>query len=763
MKDRIQNNLPAGYQLHWYEFGKVLGQGGFGITYSGLDTNLKQAIAIKEYFPQNYASRDQTGQIHSRGNDEHEIFNWGLTRFIEEAQTLARFKHPNIVRVYSVFEANGAAYMVMELEHGMNIIDAARKNMLPDEESLLGVLFPLLDGLEHVHAAGFIHRDIKPDNILIRDDLSPVLLDFGSARFAIGDETQQLTSIVTRGFAPIEQYGTQSGTKQGPWTDIYSLGATLYRIITGKMPIDALHRGTTLLEGTNDPFTSIHIYKSDRYSEQLLNAVDKALEFNVPDRPKTISEWRNLFPEPKKVITKQPKARKVQAHALTDSVNTDNVETGIDNAPKTVSEKGTNTSSIQETILENESENSEKESVMPDKDLSELSTLLVDDQVFVLNHTKRVLNKIGIDKIETAKSGEDALRFLDNTEELPQLMICDLNMPGMDGVALLRHLGERGIKMGIIFVSGEDQRILQTAEALGKSHDLYILGSIQKPIKSEPLVKLLNNFEQNLTAVSMRRIEPVTEKELLAGINGDAIELVYQPKVSISNKRLIGVEALARWRHPERGMLGPGAFIPLAEELGQIDILTDVVLHKAMAQGGEWQAEGFDIGISVNYSVDSLNRLDLPEYIVSIAEEQGMDPKWVTIEVTESRLMRDITSTVEVLTRLRLKGFRLSIDDFGTGHSSMEQLKLIPFTELKIDRAFVYGASDDPSARAILESSVSLGKSLDLKLVAEGVETQDDWNLVAALGCDEVQGFFVAKPMPNEKLIEFIETWTDPH
>lgn len=171
---------------------------------------------------------------------------------------------------------------------------------------------------------------------------------------------------------------------------------------------------------------------------------------------------------------------------------------------------------------------------MSDKDLSELSILLVDDQVFVLNHTKRVLNKMGIDKVETANNGEDVLRFLDKTEELPQLMICDLNMPGMDGIALLRHLGERSIKMGIIFVSGEDQRILQTAEALGKSHDLYILGSIQKPIKSEPLVKLLNNFEQDITAVSMRRIEPVTEKELLAGINGDAIELVYQPKVSIS-------------------------------------------------------------------------------------------------------------------------------------------------------------------------------------------------------------------------------------
>ena len=396
---------------------------------------------------------------------------------------------------------------------------------------------------------------------------------------------------------------------------------------------------------------------------------------------------------------------------------------------------------------------------MPVKDLSELNILVVDDQIFVVNHTKRILNKLGIEKIETASNGDDALRVLDKADELPQLIICDLNMPGMDGVALLRHLGERKMHLGIILISGEDQRILQTAEALGKSHDLYILGSIQKPIKSASLVEILNTFDLVRTIPQARRIEPITENEILAGISGDPVELVFQPKVSIADKKLHGVEALARWKHPERGILGPGAFIPLAEELGQIDILTDNVLRQAMAQGGKWQAEGYDIGISVNYSVDSLNRLDLPEYIVSIAEEKGMDPKRVTIEVTESRLMRDITSTVEILTRLRLNGLGLSIDDFGTGHSSLEQLKRIPFTELKIDRAFVCGASGDTAVRTILESSVSLGNSLGLKVVAEGAETQDDWDLVAGLGCDEVQGYFVAKPMAGDDILSWKETW----
>ena len=392
-------------------------------------------------------------------------------------------------------------------------------------------------------------------------------------------------------------------------------------------------------------------------------------------------------------------------------------------------------------------------------DYSELRVLLIDDQVFVLNLTRRLLNKLGIENILTATSGEDALRILDDAEQLPDIIFSDLNMPGMDGLALIRHLGERNIELGIVFVSGEDKRILTTAEVLGKSHNLYILGSIQKPVKSESITELLNRYARDRTILSVRRIEPITEEELNTGLENDMLELVYQPKVSVTEKKLIGVEALARWRHPERGVLGPGTFIPLAEELGKIDEITDQVLRKAMAQGAEWEVEGHSIGISVNYSVDSLNRLDLPEYIETTIQENGMDPKLVTIEVTESRVMRDITSCLEILTRLRLKGLGLSIDDFGTGNSSMEQLKRVPFTELKIDRAFVNDATNDKVARAILESSVTLGKSLELKLVAEGVETQNDWDLIAGLGVDEVQGYFVAKPMPPDEILNWRQNW----
>jgi len=229
-------------------------------------------------------------------------------------------------------------------------------------------------------------------------------------------------------------------------------------------------------------------------------------------------------------------------------------------------------------------------------------------------------------------------------------------------------------------------------------------------------------------------MQPITAQELEEGLENGALQVVFQPKISVATRELVGVEALARWRHPDRGMLGPAAFIPLAEESGKNKALTEAIFACAMAQAGEWHAAGLDLQVAVNVSVDVLDSVDLPERLVASAEAEGINPSRVIIEVTESRLMTDPRAPLEVLTRLRLKGIMLSIDDFGTGYSSMEQLKRIPFTEFKIDRGFVHGAADEPATRAILESSVALGKTLGLKVVAEGLETQEDWYLVAELG-----------------------------
>ncbi|MGE0485609.1 MAG: protein kinase [Gammaproteobacteria bacterium] len=293
-EDKLRNALRPGHVLHWYRIDKVLGQGGFGITYLAFDTNLDQPVAIKEYLPMELAVRDGDHSVYPASRAHDKRYRWGLDRFLTEARTLARFKHPAIVRVLSVFEANNTAYMVMEYQDGLSlqaVLD--RRGTLPQQE-LVALVLPLLDGLETMHAQGFIHRDIKPANIYINHNGQPVLLDFGSARQALGEETRTLTSVVSPGYAPFEQYYSKSD-RQGPWTDIYGLGATLYRCISGLQPMAAIDRSEAILKAERDVFVSATELGSGSYSREFLAAVDRALEFNEKKRPQSVAEWREAF------------------------------------------------------------------------------------------------------------------------------------------------------------------------------------------------------------------------------------------------------------------------------------------------------------------------------------------------------------------------------------------------------------------------------------------------------------------------------------
>ena len=282
--------LPPEYRLHWYVLDRVLGQGGFGITYLARDTNLAQPVAIKEYLPTDVATRKADSTVRPRADDQTDRFRWGLDRFIREARTLARFDHPNIVRVYSVFEFNNTAYMVMRFEEGENFAALLERRRTLPEAELLRVLLPVLDGLELIHNAGFIHRDIKPDNIHIRTDGSPVLLDFGSARASLG-QGRTVTILVAPGYAPFEQYYS-SGEHQGPWTDLYGLGATAYRAIAGVPPLDAITRSKGVLGSSREMLVPARTIGSGHYSETVLRAIDHALQFAEKDRPQSIDEWR---------------------------------------------------------------------------------------------------------------------------------------------------------------------------------------------------------------------------------------------------------------------------------------------------------------------------------------------------------------------------------------------------------------------------------------------------------------------------------------
>ncbi|MCC7412690.1 MAG: protein kinase [Gammaproteobacteria bacterium] len=298
MPERIhRNSLKPDYRLHWYVIERVIGQGGFGITYLATDTNLDRRVAIKEYLPMELAVREGDDSVYPATEKFGDRFQWGLDRFIAEARTLARFRHPGIVRVLSVFEANKTAYMVMEYERGESLQEMLTRRHTLEEGELMNMLMPLLGGLSAIHEAGFIHRDIKPANILIRNDGSPVLIDFGSARQALGQQTRALTSVVSPGYAPYEQYYSKSD-KQGPWTDIYGLGATLYRAVSGRAPLDAIDRSEAILKAERDVIVGAEEVGSGRYSARFLKAIDHALQFRECDRPQSVAEWVAEFGVP---------------------------------------------------------------------------------------------------------------------------------------------------------------------------------------------------------------------------------------------------------------------------------------------------------------------------------------------------------------------------------------------------------------------------------------------------------------------------------
>jgi serine/threonine protein kinase len=287
--DQNRSALPSGYQLHWYSIERVLGHGGFGTTYLARDTNLNQQVAIKEYFPTDIAIRSGDLSVQPKTNADADQYKWGLDRFRSEAQILARFDHPNIIRIFTVFEANHTAYLIMRYEKGKALNDILEQRKRLPQEELLGIVLPILDGLGKVHETGFIHRDIQPANIYIREDKSPVLIDFGAAREALG-KPRTVTILVAPGYAPYEQY-IANNQEQGPWTDIYGLGATLYRAVAGVAPIDAIERSRGILGSTRDVLVPATVVGQGRYTEAFLKAIDHALMFNEKDRPQTAMEW----------------------------------------------------------------------------------------------------------------------------------------------------------------------------------------------------------------------------------------------------------------------------------------------------------------------------------------------------------------------------------------------------------------------------------------------------------------------------------------
>ena len=387
-----------------------------------------------------------------------------------------------------------------------------------------------------------------------------------------------------------------------------------------------------------------------------------------------------------------------------------------------------------------------------------IKLMLVDDDYIMHRITTIMLKDLGVSSVINAMSGSDALDILKaQGEDAIDVIICDLNMPKMDGVEFIRHLAQQKYQGALILTSGEDMRILKTVEKLAIEHDLQVLGILEKPVAPAKIGELLDSLDQVQQEGTMILYDAITLLELKNAIGNGELDTHFQPKIDIKSGKVVGVEALARWNHPVKGLIKPDAFISLAEEHGLIGELTDAVCAKSMDYAARLKAMNYKLNIAINLSVDCLTDLDWPEKISSTLQHYELEPSSIFFEITESRLMEHLSVALDILSRLSLKRFNLSIDDFGTGYSSMEQLQRIPFSEFKIDRAFVHGAAREASAQAILESSVLLAKKLNMKVVAEGVENQEDWDLVARVGCDQVQGYFVARPMPFNQLAKWLK------
>lgn len=385
------------------------------------------------------------------------------------------------------------------------------------------------------------------------------------------------------------------------------------------------------------------------------------------------------------------------------------------------------------------------------------SVLIVDDSQVQREHSAALCRGLGIAHVHQAGNGREALALLEALEPPPSLLIVDLEMPTMDGAELLQRLQERNIHVPVLVASAHERTLIDTVRDMGSALGLTIAGALQKPLSIAMLRNALANCTRTEAAPVTRGRVSIDAQALRAAIEGGAIAVYYQPKVEVQTGLVRGVEALARWPSA-RGFVPPDQFISLAERNDLIHALTMHVMNQALLQLSAWRARGLQLTVSINLAPRLLEHPDLANEISSLQESHGVVPNQVILEVTESALVKRLGIALGVLASLRLRGFRLSIDDYGTGFSSLQQVARIPFTELKIDRQFVHGAHERHNLQVILRSALDMANQLGLVTVAEGVETIGDWRLLQGFGCRLGQGWLIAKAMPATDFLPWLRT-----
>jgi EAL domain-containing protein (putative c-di-GMP-specific phosphodiesterase class I)/ActR/RegA family two-component response regulator len=393
--------------------------------------------------------------------------------------------------------------------------------------------------------------------------------------------------------------------------------------------------------------------------------------------------------------------------------------------------------------------------VMP---VRSLRFLIVDDdadQRFLLSGT---LARMGMTNVVEASSGRAALDLLGRDGTAFDIVITDLHMPDVDGMALVRRIGQRRLPVAVILVTSLDSDLLQTAAAMTEAYGVKLIGTLVKPVTKDKLFNIFTRYRAP-DATPAARVTggylPTTE-EVLNGFAAAQFVPHFQAILDLATGAIVGAEALARWEHPVHGVLGPELFLPPLARAGYLDELSWIMLALSAMEARSWLDAGLRTKVSVNVSATSLADPGYADSVTEIVSGHGIEPSQMTLELTETEAIMNVAAALENVTRLRMKGFGLAVDDFGVGYSSMHELSRMPFTEIKIDRSFVTAAAAGERPRLLIEQTVAIARQLGLKTVAEGVETRAERDMLERLGCDTIQGYLVAKPMDGRKFLEWM-------
>ena len=391
-------------------------------------------------------------------------------------------------------------------------------------------------------------------------------------------------------------------------------------------------------------------------------------------------------------------------------------------------------------------------------DFRSLRFLVVDDDRDQRYLLARTLSGMGTARVVEASSGHEALEILDRLGQAVDIVVTDLQMPEMDGMELLRRIGERKLPVAVILVSGLDGVLLASAATMGQAYGVRVIGTIEKPATRANFHSVLRHFRTPApeAAAGNDVVFAPSAQDVLAGISAAQIEPFFQAVVELGSGHVVGAEALARWRHPKRGILGPDVFLPPLARAGYLDELSWIMLSLSAMEAGLWRRADLRMTVSVNVSATSLADPGYADAVTQIVTGHGLDPSAMILELTETEAILNIAAALENLTRLRIRGFGLAIDDYGVGYSSMQALSRMPFTEIKIDRSFVSAAATDPKYRLMVEHTIAVAHQLGLKTVAEGVETGTERDLLASLGCDRIQGYLIGKPVEGSGFLRWM-------